>query len=247
MRLVLRLEASKEQVYDNNYNHHVQSFFYNLIKNTEFNHIHDFKVINESRQVTPFCFSNLFPYGNMKKEEVKNIIISSPSEKLIFLISDKINRIKGSVHFGGMHFHVIDSNLFHTTISYPLVIISATPIIVRIPQHLYQNYDLNVKHPYDYVYWRQDYPIELFLNQLRTNLKRKFVNYYQNVGPSIFFSKFAFERQVSRKVTIRGMTQTIIATYWKFWFEEDNEIIKFAIDAGFGEKNRLGFGFVNTM
>jgi CRISPR/Cas system endoribonuclease Cas6 (RAMP superfamily) len=33
------------------------------------------------------------------------------------------------------------------------------------------------------------------------------------------------------------MAQTIIATYWRFWFDEE--------DAGFGERNRLGFGFMN--
>lgn len=55
MRLFLRLEAIKEQVYDNDYNHYVQSFVYNLIKNTEFNHLHDFKGTSSSEQaITPF-------------------------------------------------------------------------------------------------------------------------------------------------------------------------------------------------
>jgi CRISPR/Cas system endoribonuclease Cas6 (RAMP superfamily) len=41
------------------------------------------------------------------------------------------------------------------------------------------------------------------------------------------------------------MIQTIIATYWKFLFDEDNELIRFGVDSGFGERNRLGFGFMN--
>jgi CRISPR-associated endoribonuclease Cas6 len=248
MRLILRLEASKEQVYDNNYNHHVQSFFYNLIRNTEFNHIHDSKIMNANKQMfTPFCFSNIFPYGNMKKEDVRNIVISSPNEKLILFIYNKIRRIRAPIHLGAMHFHIINSKFFRTNISYPLVIASVTPIIMRIPQHVYQNYSLNLKYPYEYVFWRQAYPLELFLDQLETNLKRKFVNYYGcQLESTLSFPKFVFERQVSRKLIIRGMTQTIIATYWKFWFEEDNEIIRFAFDAGFGERNRLGFGFMDT-
>lgn len=62
MRLLLRFEALKEQAYDTNYNHYLQSFFYNIIKNTEFSHLHDFNGTSSPKQViTPFCFSNIFP------------------------------------------------------------------------------------------------------------------------------------------------------------------------------------------
>ena len=142
-----------------------------------------------------------------KKEGIKNIIISSPDENLIFLIYNKIKRIRTPIHLGAMHFHIINSKFFRTNISYPLVITSITPIIVRIPQNVYQDYSLNLKYPYEYVFWRQCYPLELFLGQLETNLKRKFVNYYgHTVESPLSFSKFVFERQVSRKVIIRGMT-----------------------------------------
>ena len=40
-------------------------------------------------------------------------------------------------------------------------------------------------------------------------------------------------------------TYTVFASFWEFWFEEENELIKFGLEAGFGERNRLGFGFVN--
>jgi hypothetical protein len=94
MRLILRLEALTDQAYDNDYNHYVQSFIYNLVKNSEFIHLHDFKGTSSTKEaITPFCFSNIFPYGDMKKGDRKSIIISSPNEKFIFLLSDKINRI----------------------------------------------------------------------------------------------------------------------------------------------------------
>jgi CRISPR-associated endoribonuclease Cas6 len=247
MRLLLCFEATKEQTYDNNYNHYVQSFVYNLIKNTEFNHLHDFRGTGFPKHIiTPFCFSNIFPYGNMKKGDIKNIIISSPNEKFIFLLYDKIKRINTPIHLGGMDFHTITSKIFHLNISCPLTVDSVTPIIVRIHRSVYQDYDLDLRYPYEYIFWRQSYPLELFLNQLEMNLKRKFINYYLcPTELSLRFSKFVFERQISRKLVIKGMIQTIIATYWKFLFDEDNELIRFGVDSGFGERNRLGFGFMN--
>jgi CRISPR-associated endoribonuclease Cas6 len=247
MRLLTRLEALEEQTYDNNYNHYLQSFFYNLIKDTEFSHLHEFNGTSSPKNaITPFCFSNIFPYGDMKKGDIKNIIISSPNEKFIFLLYDKIKRINSPIRLGGMEFFRINSKIVRLNISYPLAVVSVTPIIVRIPRSSYQDYGLDLKYPYEYIFWRQSYPLELFLSQLEMNLKRKFVNYYGHPTElSITFSKFMFERQISRKLIIRDMVQIIIATYWKFWFDEDNELVRFGLDAGLGERNRLGFGFMN--
>ena len=247
MRLIFRLQALKKQSYDNDYNHYLQSLFYNLIKNTEFSHLHDFKGTSSAeRAITPFCFSNIFPYGDMKEGDIRNIIISSPNEKFIFLLHDRMKRINTPIHLGGMEFYGISSKIFRVNICYPLMVVSVTPIIVRIPRSVYQDFNLDLRYPYEYIFWRQSYPLELFLNQLEANLKRKFLNYRKYpMESSVSFSKFVFERQISRKLIIRGMTQTIIATYWKFWFDEDNELIRFGLDAGFGERNRLGFGFMN--
>lgn len=218
MRLIFRLEAFKKQTYDNDYNHYVQSFFYNLIKNTEFSHLHDFKgTSSPAHAITPFCFSNIFPYGDMNEGDIKNIIISSPNEKFIFLLHDRMKSINTPIHLGGMEFHAINSKIFRVNISHPLTIASVTPIIIRIPRSVYQDYNLDLRYPYEYIFWRQSYPLELFLNQLETNLKRKFVNYRKcSMESSVRFSKFVFKRQISRKMIIRGMAQTIIATYWKF-------------------------------
>ena len=41
------------------------------------------------------------------------------------------------------------------------------------------------------------------------------------------------------------MSQTIFATFWEFWIDEINELIRFGLDAGIGERNTLGFGFLN--
>jgi CRISPR/Cas system endoribonuclease Cas6 (RAMP superfamily) len=86
--------------------------------------------------ITPFCFSNIFPRGDMKKGERKSIIISSPNEKFIFLLSDQINRIDIAIHLAGMQFHVISLRSFRVDITYPSAVTSVTPIVVRIRPNL---------------------------------------------------------------------------------------------------------------
>jgi CRISPR-associated endoribonuclease Cas6 len=133
------------------------------------------------------------------------------------------------------------------TLAEPIRFIAMTPIIVRIPRTLYEAYNLDLKHPYEYVFWRQNYPLELFLKQIESNLEKKFINYY-NKEPEqkLKFSKLIFKKQISKKLGIRGMVQTIIATFWEFWLDETNELATFGLDAGFGERNSLGFGFLNS-
>lgn len=84
---MLRMRAAKDQSYDNDYHYKVQSFLYNLIRNTDFHHLHDpaGKSLSD-KPIIPFCFSNLFPYGDMHQGSEKTIVISSPDEKFLAII-----------------------------------------------------------------------------------------------------------------------------------------------------------------
>jgi CRISPR/Cas system endoribonuclease Cas6 (RAMP superfamily) len=45
---------------------------------------------------------------------------------------------------------------------------------------------------------------------------------------------------------MKGFEQVIIGTLWEFGFNNGNkDLIQFALDAGLGERNSLGFGFMN--
>jgi len=248
VRLILRLRATKNQLYDNNYHYKVQSFVYNLIRNTDFHYLHDsVGQPSSDKTITPFCFSNIFPYGNMRQGAERKIIISSPDRKFMFLILDKIRNLNDPIRFGDLRFHIEDTKIFSVKLTPPAKFNTVTPIIIRIPRTTYQEYNLDLNHPYDYVFWRYSYPLELFLNQMETNLKNKYVK-YQNKDPEqkLRFSKLIFKKQISKKLVVRGMVQTIIATFWEFWLDEINDLAKFGLDTGFGERNSLGFGFINA-
>jgi CRISPR-associated endoribonuclease Cas6 len=246
LRLKLRLIASKDQLYDNDYHYKVQSFVYSLIRNSIYHNIHD-SIHTWDGSVTPFCFSNIFPYGDMKKGNIKNLIISSPDGAFINLVSNQLKELNSTLNFGALQFELDKSRVFELKISYPLKVHTATPIITRISQQEYSSYDLELKHPFKYIFWRQTYPLELLIRQLETNIVRKYVR-YTNRDPNskISFNKFIFKKQISKKLTMHGSKQTVIGTFWDFWFDEQNDLTQFALDAGLGERNRLGFGFLNT-
>jgi CRISPR-associated endoribonuclease Cas6 len=292
VRLILQLKAAKDQTYENSYNHNIQAFVYDLIKDTQYGYLHDANKLtknqsnddNDGRRMTTFCFSNVFPYGAMKYGRTKSLIISSPDEHFVSVLRQKIMNLNSTIHLGSSVFDILGCKIFDLNISGShIVFTTATPIIIRIPQYVYQSYNLELRYPYRYIYWRYHYPIELFIQQIWMNLEKKYIRFY-GTRPNtnvLSFSKFIFKKQVSQKIVIHGKIQTVIGTLWDFWLNEEDEeekdnynneyifqdkmiitkteddnnkshssterqrLIHFALEAGLGERNTLGFGFVN--
>jgi CRISPR/Cas system endoribonuclease Cas6 (RAMP superfamily) len=114
----------------------------------------------------------------------------------------------------------------------PFSLITSTPIIISIPREKYVVYRINPKNNYHYVYWKAQYPIELFMSQLKDNLLKKyceFSSYNKNAlllektftssDSCPFFQKFFFRKQVSMRIIMKGTVQTVIGTLWEFSFE----------------------------
>ncbi|MGC8885519.1 MAG: CRISPR-associated endoribonuclease Cas6, partial [Candidatus Nanoarchaeia archaeon] len=77
MRILLNLKTTKNFSYDKNYFHKLEGFVYSFLKDTPLSILHD------KKSYKFFCFSNIFPLPKenleIKSEEIKNLIISSPS------------------------------------------------------------------------------------------------------------------------------------------------------------------------
>jgi CRISPR-associated endoribonuclease Cas6 len=135
--------------------------------------------------------------------------------------------------------------------------ITGTPIIIRIPREKYIKYGISPPSNYDYLYWKADHPLELFLSQLWVNLQKKYNEYtktniadrslYHSNKPLSFFGELIFKKQISTKLFVKNTEQTVIGTTWEFLFEghKYREMIQFALDVGLGERNSMGFGFMN--
>ncbi|MEM4625772.1 MAG: CRISPR-associated endoribonuclease Cas6 [Candidatus Aenigmatarchaeota archaeon] len=250
MRILLRLEALKNCIYDMKYFHKLQGFIYRLLKETEY------RVLHDKKGYKFFCFSNIFPIGDMKVGDKRNLIISSPDVLFIKFLAEKIEELKNMkkpINIGEMLFEIEDFLILKTKLEKSTRIVSATPIVIRIPERNYDKYGIPKKfRKKRFVYWRPTYPFEAFVKQLEENLFKKYNEFYKTkIEEFQIFEQFKCikEKPIVCNVIIDGKEQQIIGTLWEFIFsylnKEQKKILEFGIDCGFGERNSLGFGFMN--
>ena len=249
MRLLLKLMAVKEQnTTDYQLYHKLQGFVYKLLKESKFNDIHSKKGYRF------FCYSNIFPSGVMKKDDVRNFIISSPSEAIMKSVAERLeSKIGTTLNFGEMQFTLKDIQLFSIMMKNEnLHIKSATPIVIRIPEQNYDIYEIPLEErKHRYVYWRAKYSFEAFVKQLSENLIKKYNDFYgTKIENYNLFEQFVFNKSVTVRIVVHGQSYPVVGSLWEFmWSYMDNtqrRIIEFGVDTGFGERNSYGFGFVNV-
>jgi CRISPR-associated endoribonuclease Cas6 len=153
-----------------------------------------------------------------------------------------------------MIFTLTGIDIFHVELPYDdftaFTLISGTPIVVRIPRYGYEQYGIEPKRNYEYAYWRKEYTPSALVRQLEDNLGKKYAEYSSRHLPfEQMFEKLRFKKQVAVPLLMKGRESTVIGTLWEFHFQalnrEKREILQFGLDAGFGEMNSLGFGFMN--
>lgn len=228
------------------YHYLLQGFVYSLLRNSTFKQIHD----KEGYKF--FCFSNIFPACDLKQGDVRHLLISSPDRDFVRHISSKLNEKKRSrekVSVGSMEFDVKKVEILYVSLKVPFTVITGTPIVVRVPREKYEKFDVKTRHPYEYLYWRQEHPLEMFVEQLEDNLRKKYAEFTGlDAGSEPIIQRFMFRKQVSTRVLMKGLEQVVIGSIWEFWFNDSSnrKLIEFGLDAGFGERNSLGFGFMNV-
>jgi CRISPR-associated endoribonuclease Cas6 len=265
MRLLIRLRSTENTPYEMQYHYHLQGFIYNLVKDSKYDYIHN----KEGYKF--FCFSNIFPAKELHEDDIRTLIVSSPDTDFIQSLYETLQLSLGrgvEVKIGIMKFKIdsIQKLAIKVPESLPFSLISGTPIVVRIRREKYELYVPGESKDYDYIYWRSNYPIELFISQVENNLFKKYTEYsmfntdkcsrenYDNISSHrplpVLFQKFKFKKQISTRVFMKGVDQIVIATVWEFAFNNtfiDHKLVQFALDAGLGERNSLGFGFMNLL
>ncbi len=246
MRLLLELTSSCNAVYDLSYYNKVQGFIYKLIKDTPYNILHDKKGYKF------FCFSNIFPIGDFKMGDRRRLLISSPDTFFIKLLEDKLKQYSGQINIGDLSFSIEAVKVIQPKITNNLRLITATPIILRIPKKNYEKY--GIKSDKEYIYWQPDYPFETFIKQLEENIIKKYKEFYKNdIQEFPIFEQFVFKKSTVSHVFIDGQEYRFFGSIWEFKFnglkynKEKEDVLRFAIDCGLGERNTFGFGFVNVV
>jgi len=244
MRIIVRLQSLADSAYDMKYYHKLQGFVYSLLKDGPYHVLHDKKGYRF------LCFSNMFPPENIKKDDVRNLIVSSPDSVLIKLLKEKLLE-KENACIGEMSFKIEEVSILEPKTQKNCKLITGTPIIIRIPKRNYEKYGVKPPKDYDYVFWRKNYSFEAFIRQLESNLFKKYNEYHKTeIKEFRIFEQFLFKKQDCNHIIINGKEEKVFGSIWEFIFSYlDNEqikILQFGLDCGFGEMNSMGFGFMNV-
>ncbi len=136
MRLLLRLISKNDQKDVSLEYHKLQGFVYSLIAEAGFPLLHDKPGYKQ------FCFSNIFPFGDMKTGDVRHFMIASPGSTIIEHLAQYLttSHAEKEIHIGDCAFALDGVRAVETSLGQgPVRIICATPILLRIPEY---NYDL---------------------------------------------------------------------------------------------------------
>ena len=263
LRLLLKLVPKKSHAYVNDYHYHLQAAIYSLIREGGLPEVH------EKRGYKFFCFSNIFPFGDLKQGVERNLLVSSPDHAIIESIEHAaFSKIKSGqpLVMGELQFAISDvSKPFRINLEGPEITVhSATPIVLRIPKIRYEEYGIKPKVDYDYVFWRETISLGAFVKQLRDNIAKKAKEYLEGQGENsseqVLYSNeeaflpavvsYKFIRSVAKPITVKGDRQIIIGSIWDISFRAESadltRTLGIALDSGLGERNSLGFGFMNA-
>jgi len=251
MRLLINLRAVKDQGYESMYHHKLQGFIYGLLRETEFGRLHD------KGGYKFYCFSNIFPIKDMKTGASSQLIIASPNKNLIASLEGALQKVSADekvINIGEMSFEILKFKKLVTKLKQKdLRVLTATSVIIRIPERNYERYGIPMdERKARYVYWRPKYAFDAFLKQLSENLIKKYNEFYAaKLNDIDLFEQFKYRRATAAKVVIDGREYVLIGSMWEFvWSfmdETQRRVIEFGLDTGFGERNSLGFGFVNKI
>ncbi len=220
----------------------MQGFIYSLLRNTKFDRLHDkhgFKF---------FCFSNVY---KAKDSNHHSLIISSPDQDFITQVENQLNKIIENqipVELGSLFELIRVARIQDKNLEFPLKVITQSPIVIRIQIEKYQG-RVSYTAPYKEIFWRKDHPVDLFIEALEANMKKKFVEFTGAHIDGRIFERYGFKKQVSTKLDLANSKIPVIGSLWELEFSAyiHPHIQKFALDCGLGERNSLGFGFVNPI
>ncbi|MEM3738551.1 MAG: CRISPR-associated endoribonuclease Cas6 [Thermoplasmata archaeon] len=234
MRILVELLPCCSGAYENLNKHAIQGMIYSQLKGTEFEKYHD------SNRFKFFTFSDIFPIGNFEIGKKKNLLISSPNEELMNVLCERFENQK-VVHIKDMEFMIGAVKKFRVKLSNKYI--SGSPIV------LYKDSISN-----EYFTFQRNKDLIFFLTRLKENALKKYSAYF---GEQIEFEGDLFDRLKFRKeVCVRdfkdGREFIIIGSVWrlleKFSIPDKyKKFYAFLLDCGLGEKNSLGFGFVNPL
>lgn len=252
MRLLVRLRSRADTAYDTSYHHKLRGRLWRALEGTEFGEMHD------DNEPKPFTYSNPFPPRDMDEGDERTLLVSSTNEQLLAQIASDLLDDR-ELNIGEMPFHVEEVSSIDPDVGEPGTVgtlESGTGVLIRIPPWRFDEYDIDVNSEQS-EFWRPEYSMKPFINQVEANLDRKHGLYCPEYlpGPSAvdgdLFDGYELIKTFAIPVTpTEGERETWVLSKWKLDYtvrdDHHRRHLNLALDVGIGERNSLGFGFVNV-
>lgn len=253
MRILVRLSTRADTVYDNTYHRKLGGRIWQALEKTKFDDLHD------KNRPKGFVYSNPFPPQDMREGDERTLLVASPHETLLAHIAEDLKN-DPELNIGEMPFHVTDITALAPDVGEPGAsgtISTGTGVLVRIPPWRFDDYNLDIKHD-EAEFWKPEHTMEPFKTQIKANLDKKHRLFCADhlPGPSDqdgeLFDSYELIKTFSIPVSpAEGIEETWVLSKWNFEYTvRDNNHrrwLNLALDVGIGERNSLGFGFVNLV
>ncbi len=227
----------------------MQGFFYGLMARTKFSKLH------ERQGFKFFCFSDVFPLSQCRRGGDIKVIFSSPLSSMVKEMGTYLKKCldSGDVHqcvfnWGGWKVLITGVKVFDVPLRRDWI--TGSPIALRYDPERGPRSDRY------FSFERQD-GLHEFLERLKENAIKKYEAFTGLPAPiddhQFLFEDLVYDKTVSIPVTIHGEEINILASKWKklsivkAHSKELKDFYKFLMDAGVGERNAMGFGFVNPI
>ncbi len=189
-----------------------------------------------------FSFSDFFPSGDMPRGGTKSVMFSSPDPEIVLNIKRGLEK-SGVLYLNDSVLNITQLELYAIS-SRHNTFISGSPVV------LYEDNTRNV-----YFSFERGGNFEFFLNRIRDNAEKKYRQFTGNDSFSLsepIFDSFRLRKEVAVRLNKSGKNFLLIGTVWKILKKErisreKMDFYRFIADAGIGEKNSLGFGFLNPL
>jgi CRISPR-associated endoribonuclease Cas6 len=251
MRVLARLHARADSAYDNAYHHKLRGRLWEALDGTKYDQRHD-----ENRP-KGFVYSNPFPPGDLNEGDERTLLVAAPDEELLAHVAAHLKDFR-ELNIGEMPFTVDEVTALGTDVGEPGssgTIETGTGVLVRIPPWRFDEYGIDVDHD-EAEFWKPEHTMEPFRNQLEANLDKKHGLFCPEYlpGPSDvdgdLFDGYELIKTFAIPVTVtQGVEETWVLSKWKFDYtvrdDDHRRHLNLALDTGIGERNSLGFGFVN--
>jgi len=251
VRVLTRLSARADAAYDNAYHNKLRGRIWEALDGSPYDEIHD-----ENRP-KGFTYSNPFPPGDMREGDERTLLVASHDEELLAHVAADLQEER-ELNVGEMPFCVEDVSALAPDVGEPGTsgtIETGTGVLVRIPPWRFDEYDIDTDHD-EAEFWRPEHTMEPFRNQIVANLDKKHGLFCPEYlpGPSEvegeLFDGYELIKTFAIPVTpTTGTEETWVLSKWRFEYtvrdDHHRRHLNLALDVGIGERNSLGFGFVN--